>query len=1367
MSIKTEFILDIKSFQANLEKITAESKKAGGVIATAFADATKDGLQNFKVDSTEINKLVDGYRSAAASTKIFITEQKEVLGALKFAGQGGTKAYSEIEKQIIEAEKDLSKFNSEVDKTGDSAKKSESSFMSSFGQIGKLAASFSLAGLAESAFSGIINAGKQAFDSFKEFDSAISNIGTLEPAFAGQKLSLEEFRDSLNELSKTVPADASDLANATYQAISAGIKGTVQEITDFVGIANKVAVAGQSNTETAVNGITSVLNAYGLQTQEATKVSDTFFAGIKLGKTTFEELNASLSQFLPSAAALNVPLDQNVAALARLTAVGIPTAQAATSLKAAYVLLQKGTGPLNKALASNGQTLQDLQKKLQLPVEQGGGLINVMSDIQSASDKSGISLAELTGSVEALSAIQSLAGNIDKTTASLETFAGVTTEIAGGASEKAFQAAVQSVDNQIALVQSSVQALFNNIFSAVAPLFSKLLQFIGPVIDNINTVLTNTFGYLKDVISSAINSLQPVFDSLAGTFQKVGDIYKSVYDLLVDSFPIIKVVLLASLAPIAAALGSLIITFTTLYNFLSAFLKPIFEVFGEILKSISSLFAATNKDAKGTTDVMKIFGDILSVVADVAGFLGKVLGNLVKFALKPLVDIIKFSVNVIQSIIEWYSKWRKETEESIKSNKFLMDGINGIKKILQQTIGFIKDAIKFVGDLFSALDKSKESAPLKKNAKSIGDIAEAAKNAADKVDNLKKSVEEPVDAPDLIDEKKVDKNLGKVKAKFESLFDFIQGIKDKSATIEFNLEVANIDDSIQNINNEIDRINNEVLGNKVAIETELKLNTQKAMIETEKELALLAKEIESQIADAQNALDAKRKETVEIENGDSKVKQAKYSAQEILKAEIETNNLIDKIRQQASIKTTQIIEKEDKKILDLNKKSLKKQLDNEREQAKFLEDLRNDSIIDEKEKSYAKELTALERKFEEEQSKYAGNNDVLSAIENKFIDDYLSLNQKFQRETKTTAQILAENSLEIANIWNNAFKFETSTDDLEKQRNEIQKNTDELKDQLKGRKISYSDYVDEMNVLAQKESALHQNNSKSILKSIAETVGGTLIAYNTTITAFAEYVKKDTELQNQLILKQQQLLEAENKTKEEKARIQAEIDSITAQSKQNELSVYEQTAAAAKNIFKEQTVAYKAFAIAQATIATYQAANTALASAPPPFNFISAGLTVIAGLANVAKILGVGFKTGGDTGRGNKNEVAGVVHKEEYVVNAEKYKKHRGLIDAMDNNRLGSYFVNEYGDLIKTIANSEIKHNVRPINISKFEKRNEGNNNVDKLSTQVSKLTDTVENMTTQFNAKIGVEVTQNSIIANDHIMLASSKASKKKAIRI
>jgi tape measure domain-containing protein len=106
-------------------------------------------------------------------------------------------------------------------------------------------------------------------------------------------------------------------------------------------------------------------------------------------------------------------------------------------------------------------------------------------------------------------------------------------------------------------------------------------------------------------------------------------------------------------------------------------------------------------------------------------------------------------------------------------------------------------------------------------------------------------------------------------------------------------------------------------------------------------------------------------------------------------------------------------------------------------------------------------------------------------------------------------------------------------------------------------------------------------------------------------------------------------------------------------------------AAAGKN--KQLAAAAKAVAIGEAVANTYVAANKALASAPPPFNFIAMAGVIAAGLANVIKIQSAkGFREGGYTGEGSPGDVAGVVHKKEFVFDAAATSRiGRGNLEAM------------------------------------------------------------------------------------------------------
>lgn len=78
----------------------------------------------------------------------------------------------------------------------------------------------------------------------------------------------------------------------------------------------------------------------------------------------------------------------------------------------------------------------------------------------------------------------------------------------------------------------------------------------------------------------------------------------------------------------------------------------------------------------------------------------------------------------------------------------------------------------------------------------------------------------------------------------------------------------------------------------------------------------------------------------------------------------------------------------------------------------------------------------------------------------------------------------------------------------------------------------------------------------------------------------------------------------------------------------------------------------KAAAIAQATISGFTAIQNALAVPPYPVGLALAVSAGVATAANIASIAGVGFKSGGYTGSGNPNDVAGPVHKGEFVFDA-------------------------------------------------------------------------------------------------------------------
>jgi hypothetical protein len=131
----------------------------------------------------------------------------------------------------------------------------------------------------------------------------------------------------------------------------------------------------------------------------------------------------------------------------------------------------------------------------------------------------------------------------------------------------------------------------------------------------------------------------------------------------------------------------------------------------------------------------------------------------------------------------------------------------------------------------------------------------------------------------------------------------------------------------------------------------------------------------------------------------------------------------------------------------------------------------------------------------------------------------------------------------------------------------------------------------------------------------------------------ASFEQKLIESQAKLERERQQELLNADKTGSDKTLINAKYEAqklaLTKATKDAELSLTASTLGQIRGLLKENTVVARALAIGEATINTYLGATKALATLPPPYGAIQAGVTIATGVAQVAKIAGVQFAGGG------------------------------------------------------------------------------------------------------------------------------------------
>lgn len=111
---------------------------------------------------------------------------------------------------------------------------------------------------------------------------------------------------------------------------------------------------------------------------------------------------------------------------------------------------------------------------------------------------------------------------------------------------------------------------------------------------------------------------------------------------------------------------------------------------------------------------------------------------------------------------------------------------------------------------------------------------------------------------------------------------------------------------------------------------------------------------------------------------------------------------------------------------------------------------------------------------------------------------------------------------------------------------------------------------------------------------------------------------KTRELERQNILARKHSAEELEAFDKQTAAARIAIEKATQETK---LSIISDALGAVSDAVGRETAAGKAFAVAQAVMNTYSAANKAMSAYPPPFSFIAAATTVAAGLMNVKKII--------------------------------------------------------------------------------------------------------------------------------------------------
>ena len=322
----------------------------------------------------------------------------------------------------------------------------DSGYKSSLEGLGSVAkTALGIASAAAASVTGALTAGvTAAYDFGTAFETSLAKVSTI--ADTAVK-SVSEISDEVLTLSNDTGVAGTEINEALYQAISAGAE--TETAMQLVDAAVKSAKAGFTDTATAVDGLTSVLNTYQMATTDADELANKFLITQNLGKTTFDELAASIGRVAPTASSAGIPVEELLSSVAALTAQGINTAESMSGLKAAISGIIKPTDDAMK-------TAEALGIDFSVTALQTKGFSGFLDELKTATGGNVETMASLFGSVEGLNAMLTLTSDggmalMDKTLKEMDTNTGVLDE--------SFEKMQDTVDTEMTKVQNTLTNL--------------------------------------------------------------------------------------------------------------------------------------------------------------------------------------------------------------------------------------------------------------------------------------------------------------------------------------------------------------------------------------------------------------------------------------------------------------------------------------------------------------------------------------------------------------------------------------------------------------------------------------------------------------------------------------------------------------------------------------------------------------------------------------------------------------------------------------------------------------------------------------------------------------------------------------------
>lgn len=319
-----------------------------------------------------------------------------------------------------------------------------------------------------------------------DFETSMAKVATIANTDTSKGgVALETLEQQIMDLSKQTGISASEIAGNVYDAISAGQE--TGDAVNFVKNATKLAKAGFTSSGSALDILTTAMNAYGMSADEVTHVSDVLITTQNLGKTTVDQLAASMGKVIPTAKANGVGMEDLAGCYAVMTANGIATAETTTYLNSMLNELGKKGSTAADAFAKGTEHIKEGGLTMKEAMEQGWELTDILSILDEQAAESGTSISNMFGSAEAGKAATVLLDNAGKLNEDIDAMA---------ESAKATETAFLKMDSTTA---ASMEKMKNSAMNTLIALGDTILPYVIPAVETLTGKIQELTGWFQSL----------------------------------------------------------------------------------------------------------------------------------------------------------------------------------------------------------------------------------------------------------------------------------------------------------------------------------------------------------------------------------------------------------------------------------------------------------------------------------------------------------------------------------------------------------------------------------------------------------------------------------------------------------------------------------------------------------------------------------------------------------------------------------------------------------------------------------------------------------------------------------------------------